>query len=382
MISKKTRNNLLVILLVLVFLIIYFFWVKKDMSDFAVCYQGGQRIMDGEILYRTADGHMQYKYSPVSAVFFSFFTLFPYETAKFLWYLLELILLFFVLSFSYDLLPSKQKPKGTVILFSFLILLKFSAREIELGQVNIFIIFLFVVLLQAVLKKNEIVGGLFWGFSLFFKPYGLVFFPYFILKKRMKLIAAGSITVILGFLSPVLFYGFKGSREVLKEWLQTLSISTPGLLDTYDNSSLLAFFLKITPPGKAELALIFTAAVLLVVGVVFLWMMLKARKAEVRDPEVLEFSFLLILIPLFSPLGWYYNYLYSFLAVILLLSLLGRFPRVLRYILIADFVIIGASLREVLGKEVFRFYTHYSLVAMNHLIILFCLFYSRLKRFT
>ncbi|GAI44037.1 unnamed protein product, partial [marine sediment metagenome] len=30
-----------------------------------------------------------------------------------------------------------------------------------------------------------------------------------------------------------------------------------------------------------------------------------------EEAEILEYSFLFVLIPLFSPLAWYYNYLYS-----------------------------------------------------------------------
>ncbi|GAI15408.1 unnamed protein product, partial [marine sediment metagenome] len=146
-------------------------------SDFGVCYQGGERIINGETLYRVSDGHLQYKYSPASAVFFSLFTLFPYEVAKYIWYLLELIFLFLSLFISYDILPSKQKKKGLVLIFSFIVLVKFIGREIELGQVNIFIFFLLIMMVKALLNKNDVKGGLFLGLSLIFKPYGLVFLP-------------------------------------------------------------------------------------------------------------------------------------------------------------------------------------------------------------
>jgi hypothetical protein len=51
----------------------------------------------------------------------------------------------------------------------------------------------------------------------------------------------------------------------------------------------------------------------------------------------------------------------------------------MKYVLIANFVCIGASLREVLGKGGFRFYTQHSLVVISFLIILYYLFYSRVK---
>jgi hypothetical protein len=353
--------------------------VKKDMTDFGVCYQGGERIIKGETLYRVSDGHLQYKYSPASAVFFSLFTLFPYELAKYIWYLSELVFLFLSLIISYDILPSKQKKKGLVLVFSFLVLLKFFGREIELGQVNIFIFFLLILMIKASLKKNDVKAGLFLGFSLIFKPYGLVFLPYFFLKKRFKLVASGLGTVLIGLILPAIFYGLSGNITVLKAWQKSLSQSTPGLIDHYDNASIFSFFLKIVPDESRELAFIFIICSGLLIAFSFLWMMIIGKRENLDRPEVLEYSFLFVLIPLFSPLAWYYNYLYSILTIVFLINYADKFSKALKYVLIANLIIIGGSLREVLRKDAFRFYTGYSLVVISYLIVLFHLFYLRIK---
>jgi hypothetical protein len=379
---KKHRNLFFIILAFLIFLGAYLVHIRYDMSDFGVCYRGGQRILKGELLYRVSDGHLQYKYSPASALFFGILTFLPYEIAKLIWYFSQLIFLFLALSLSYDLLPLKQKKKGTVMFFSFLILVKFLGREMELGQVNIFILFLLLLMVKASIKREEMKGGLIWGFSLFFKPYALVFFPYFILKKKFKLIASGLGMLILGFLLPVIFYGFKQNLQVLKEWPRTLSLSTPSLIDNYDNASLPAFFSKTFPSSQRELSLIFIILLAFLMGFFLLWMMFLSKRKDLKEPEVLEFSYLFILIPLFSPLAWYYNYLYSMLAIALLINFIDKFPRILQYILIADFIFIGASLREIMGKHGFRFYTQHTLVVIGFLIILAYLFYSRRKNFS
>lgn len=362
----------------MLFFAVYQYFVKKDMSDFGVCYRGGQRIVRGETLYQVPDGHLQYKYPPASAVFFSFFTLFPYELAKLIWYLLELIFLFFILTLCYDLLPRKEKPKAFIIIFSFMVLAKFIGREIELGQVNLFILFLLMMMAKAALERKNIEGGFFLGFSLFFKPYALVFLPYFLLKKRFKLIASTLSILAFGFLLPVIFYGLKKNIIVLKEWQKTLSQSTPSLLGHYDNASLYAFFLK-NLSGPKGLAVAFIICVAALICFSFLLMMALAKRRNLEKPEVLELSFLFILIPLFSPLAWYYNYLYSALAVAFLLNSIGKFPLSHRIILIANFFAVGASLREILEKQAFRFYTQHALVVVSYLIVLAYLFYSRAK---
>jgi len=377
--SIKARKILLILLVFLSFLLIYQFFVKKDMTDFGVCYKAGQRIVKGKMLYQISDGHLQFKYFPASAVIFSVLTLFPYEMAKVLWHLLELYLLFLCLTLSYDLLPEKHKKKGLVGVLTFLVLLKFIGREIELGQVNILIAFFLIVMVKALVERKEWKAGFFWGFSLVFKPYALVFLPYFILKKKIKAVASGLGILVVSFVLPVFFYGFKQSFFVLKEWQRTLSLSTPPLLDHYDNSSVYAFFLKNLPADKSVWAWILSICTALLIGFFLLWMMDSGKKLKVTQPEVLESSFLFIMIPFFSPLSWHYNYLYSILAVVFLMNWIDKFRPVMKYILIVNFICIGASLREVLGKGVFRFYTQHSLVVVSFLILLFYLFYTRIK---
>ncbi|UCE22914.1 MAG: DUF2029 domain-containing protein, partial [Candidatus Aminicenantes bacterium] len=248
--SVRARKILLILLVFLFFLLIYQFFVKKDMTDFGVCYKAGKRIVNGEMLYQVSDGHLQFKYFPASAVIFSVLTLFPFEMAKMLWYFLELTLLFLCLTISYDLLPEKHKKKGMVVALTFLVLLKFVGREMELGQINILMAFILIMMVKALVERKEWQAGLLWGFSLIFKPYALVFFPYFILKKKIKTVASGVGILAVGFVLPVFFYGFKQSFFVLKEWQRTLSLSTPSLLDHYDNSSVYAFFLKNLPADR------------------------------------------------------------------------------------------------------------------------------------
>ena len=68
--------------------------------------------------------------------------------------------------------------------------------------------------------------------------------------------------------------------------------------------------------------------------------------------------------------------IYLLLALAFLINLIDKFPPVMKYVLIVNFICIGASLREVLGKGMFRFYTQHSLVVISFFILLFYLFYT------
>jgi hypothetical protein len=125
---------------------------------------------------------------------------------------------------------------------------------------------------------------------------------------------------------------------------------------------------------------VLVATAVLVIGSVFLWLMRAGQRRSLTQPETLEASFLLLLIPLFSPLGWYYNYLYAFLAVMLILDKIDRFPGWLKVAAVINLIVIGGTLREILGQALFTFYTGHSLVVLNFLFALICLSYLRLKQ--
>ncbi len=360
---------------------VFILHVGREMTDFGVCYQGGQRILQGETLYREADGHLQFKYSPASALFFSPLALLPFGAAKTVWYVLEFVFLAGILLLSFRMLPIAGKKAVPIVIWTFLIELKLLAREIELGQVNLLILFLLISMLFLLLDKRDYFAGSAWGISLFFKPYALVFLPYFIVKRKFRTLASGLTVVLIGLSIPALFFGFRGSLRVLGEWPASLSKSTTGLLAGFDNASLFGFLYKTFPalPEPAVNAVL--AAVFVALAVAVLWMIRKGQEAAFpARPEVLEGVFLLILIPLFSPLGWNYNYLYSVPAVMLLIASWRRFSPSIRVILIVNFLAVSTSLIEVWGRALFHLYTHYALVALNFLVVLAVLIHLRARR--
>ncbi len=375
---KKTAASIVLGIVVLAALIgIYAAFIRGEMSDFGVPYRNAGRILQGETLYRAADGHLQYKYAPVSALCFAPLALLPLEAAKFVWFVLEMASLAGICVFGWRILPRKMKGPGFVIGLGLLAMLKFLGRELELGQINLLIILLLVLMISAFLAGKDAAAGCLWAVSIFIKPYALVFLPYFAIKKRWKPLGSGALVLLAGLALPALFYGVRGNLVVHREWISSLSKSTPGLLAVGDNASLFAFLLKILPGTSESVLKIAWVAAGCAIAALVLRMILVSRKAVVRGSEGLEGAFLLVLIPLFSPLGWYYNYLYALPAVFFLLNAWPLLSRPWKWALAVDLVLIGGTLREVLGKTLFRLYTHHSLVAINFLVLLAVLVHVR-----
>jgi hypothetical protein len=352
------------------------------MTDFGVCHKAGGRILSGRMLYDPADGHLQFKYSPPGALFFAPLSRLPLEAARPVWYGLSLVMLGLILFLSYSLLPVKRKAWGLVIAAVLLAQAKFIGRELELGQVNFLILLALALALKYLLDGKDILSGLLWGFSIIFKPYALVLLPYLLLKKKFKAAAAGLAFFGLGLLAALPCYGWPAYGDVLRKWVSTLSKSTPVLFTVDANASLYSFFLKTLPAGSQAMARpLFIVCCLLLAGLV-LGLMWTGRRKGLPRPEVLEVAFLLILVPMLSPLGWYYNYLYALLATFIVINDLGQMPVWMRWAAALNFLMICLVPMGALGKALFHIYMAYSLAAINFLFVLFFLLYLRAKQLT
>jgi len=372
------------ILSILVFSLIFLLRVKDEMIDFEVNHQAGERIKWGETLYRAEDGHYQFKYSPFSSLLYLPLSYLPLEAAKVIWYSIILFSSGLLLYISQSLLTPKGKNSWILPALTFLILGRYFLRELQLGQINALIAFLLVLMIWLLNRSKkfsssceEKSAGMIWGLSIALKPYALIFLPYFLIKKKWLALGFGLLFLGFSLLIPSLFYGFRGNLEVLKEWQFSLSKSTPPLLDSQDNISIVAFFMKWT--GNLQLSLYFYGFTLVALALFLLYVVLKGSK--IQNALLLDCAVILILIPLASPLGWDYNLLFSALGVMIIVDSFDRYPLFWRALLIINFLVIFFSFYSLLGRKLYASFMSLSVITIDFMIIIASLSYLRLKRY-
>lgn len=352
------------------------------MKDFEVNYNAGKRLSYGETLYRTGDGHYTFKYFPSAAFLYLPLSFLPLDIAKATWYFLIIFCSYSLFYISTEMLPQKHRP-SYLTAFSVLILAKFLFREINLGQINALVTLVLLLMIRTIAfpkkteaTQREIRAGILWGLATALKPYSLIFFPYFIVKKKWKVLLSGIGFISLALLAPSLYYGIKGNTIVIKEWIITFSQSTPSLLTSGDNISIMAFFMKWTGNQNASFILsgmIFTLLALLILIAIF-------KGKEMARTSVLECSILLILIPIVSPLGWDYTLLLSVLGITIIIHNFFNFLKIWRIILIVNFLIISLSIYDLMGKKFYEMFMSWSVLTINFLVIIGYLSYLRFKR--
>jgi len=351
------------------------------MVDFEVNYQAGQRIWRGETLYRVEDGHYQFKYPPFASLLYFPLGLVSLNQAKFIWFMLTVSATFALMMLSARLAAFPSIAPGYVSVFTFLILARFLAREVSLGQINTLIICLLLLMLKNWLVESDsfatsLKTGFLWGLATSLKPYSLIFLPLFLLRRSWKIIGSALLFFILSFLMPALFYGLRGNLIVHHEWLSHLKASTPPLLSSQDNISLFALFYKWFGP-KIPVWTLGLLTIALLAAVMFL-AVIKAK--NMSSPVILESAALLLLMPLVSPLGWDYTLFSSSLAVSLLLNHFHSFPRLGRYFLGFVFILIAFMIFDLLGRQFYSFLMmKISLPTLLFLIVLAYLLWLRFK---
>ncbi|MBN1225072.1 MAG: DUF2029 domain-containing protein [Candidatus Aminicenantes bacterium] len=378
----KKGPAIILLLAILFFLLVFFFKVKDEMIDFQVNYVAGKRLRWAETLYRFEDEHYMFKYLPSSAFLYLPLSYLPLKSAKMVWYFLTIICAGFIILISYRLLANGEKSKYLLVL-PLLITLRYYSRELFLGQINTLVTLSLLLMTWYIVSeskeptpKKDIFAGFFWGLGMAMKPYAVIFFPYLIIKKKWRSLASGIIFLGAALLAPAMFYGFRGNYVVLKEWYSTLARTTPQLLSSLDNISLIACFTKWT--GDPQLSLVLSTTFISLLAVMILAVILMGR--ELPRASVLECGLCLMVIPLVSPLGWDYTLLTATLGIMLLIRYYPAFTLFARILLLVNFVLITFAFYDLLGKEMYTTFMQWSVTTVNFLILCGYLAYLRIKK--
>jgi hypothetical protein len=369
-----------IVLFVVGFSAAYVFGIRWNhgMADFAVNYRAGQRILRGETLYQTADGHYMFKYFPSAALIYAPFTALPVELAMVVWFLLSLAAFIAIFRIIDRLVPRKRV--AYLLAIAGAILAKYILHELRLGQINVFVTLAMLASVEALLGspawRAELISGALAGIAVAIKPYAAILVLYLVVTLRWRGVAAALGSLALCLLLPSAFYGVSGNAGELREWASSLSGSTPALLTNVDNVSVLAFFTKwLGDPGRAV-----QATVVVLGALAMLTMAVIIRGWRRRDGCVLDGALILTLIPLISPLGWDYTFLMALLAVALIVNNRSAFSRPVQWLLAANFAIVALVLYDTIGRVAYGAFMRWSVTTINFGIVILALVYLRFRK--
>ncbi|MFA6000875.1 MAG: glycosyltransferase family 87 protein [Thermoleophilia bacterium] len=361
--------------------------------DFQVYYHAGARLLDGENLYRAAeDGHFVFKYSPTAAILFVPFSVLPLWLAKiFYWLFISFGIVagfYFAMGIVAPGFERNPAKANGVLLIAALLMWPHLWTEFAFGQINYLLMVAYVCVAFLFIRKKPIWSSALLAFTIFIKPYGLAFLPYFIIKKRYR--DAGWFLFFTGFffLLPAVFFRSGEFLAHQRQWIGTVcdELGVKQDLLQAGNHTIYSMLARYSPlavlPSDSPFFKVFPFVVVLAIGCAVLWLFIKER--GVQNPEALEFALMLALMPLIT-----YTtdnaFCFTALAVVLLLYHFNILGPVEKSVLIPGLLLVSFDLfflnRYAIGRsaELFDLGNTYSLLGIGTVVLVIIMARCRLQ---
>jgi hypothetical protein len=362
--------------LVLVAGLAYTARIRHEMIDFLTWRQAAVRALDAEPLYRVEDGHYQFKYFPAFAVVMSPFGAIDAETGKLLWYAILVGLLVAMLRWSVSVLPDRRLRAGVLIGVTTLLMAKFYAHELVLGQTNLLLGGLLVAAVVALARGRPMRASALAGLAVFVKPYALIMGPWLLATHGWRAVAPAALVIAAGWLLPTMVYGWSGNAALAGDWLRTVTDSTtPNLLGN-DNVSIASMWAKWLGPGWSATLLSWLTLAGVLALVVAAW----RRRRTVPAPDYLECALLMLLIPLISPQGWDYVLLLATPAVVCLVDRWRELSRPWQGTLGLALALMSFTMFDLMGRALYGRFMALAIVSVCALTLAAGLVHIRWRR--
>lgn len=282
------------------------FWL----NDFRVYYGAGEALLKGEPLYGVAHGLDSgvFKYAPALAMFYALFALLPYGIAASIQFAL-IAIAFIDGSIRIDRLVREklfpQRPAGYLPLFlTALVCVVHLHRELHLGNMNMLLLWVLVIVLERLLNGNRTIGAMLIGIAILAKPHFVVLLPLLVLFGKYRELGISIGVVVLGIVLPSLFLGPATNLEVHNAWFSAMAEHNSSLIytggDDYRSVNTIYSFLHrsvgkyFLEPTSVE-AYTILGGIVLVFGAFLLW--LKSRTSSLPSLFAIGYFLILALVP-------------------------------------------------------------------------------------
>lgn len=354
------------------------------LNDFKVYYDASAAMLNGETPYGQAFGLSSgyFKYSPATLVLFAPYTLFSFEVAKLIHYLVISILFFVLVRKSYGLTNLYKenfgKPSQPAFMILMLILsLVHLTRELHMGNINLLLILLSLVAIQQTHAGKTTGAALLYGLLFLVKPYfGLLIFP-LVIRHEWRLLVKTGIAMLAISMLPVLLTGWSSTIELHKDWLLAMKSHSTDMVSEHTFSSIVYSYtgIKLAPIWQ----LVFIGAICLSF-IAFRWSSFRKENAYETFHFVSDSLILMALIPnLVITDSQHFLFSIPMLGLILL-HLFERFHWGLTILFVVLFFFYGANANDLLGNPLSDAFDRFSTIGVANLGLILMLLALRWKR--
>jgi len=228
----------------------------------------------------------------------SFFTLFEYKYVKFIWLVLNNLLLISSIVILMNMVLNKITI-GQIAITSFMVFIYQPLFEdIAVGQINLTIFFLIILSLYLYTTNRHILSGAILVLPVFIKFYCGFLLMYFIFKRKFRILFGSMVTFILVCGISILLLGIETNISYLEYFLNYPSVFhtiTPGF-----NHSISAMFYRIfSCTGNSTFQTVSGVILLLIFGIFTVY--ITKRDAKDNNDFLIQFSLFVTAIFMINP---------------------------------------------------------------------------------
>jgi len=358
---------------------------KRGFCDYRVYYEAGRDILTGQNIYQQdSEAITPFKYSPFFAVFMAPFSMVDKRTSASLFFILNLICLFFILKVSRRLIFFKdigRKKEYLVFLIVFVLSFRAILHCLQSGQVGLLIVLSILLGLLFISRNKQVQGSFLIGFAVMIKYMPFLFGLHFLIKKKYKVCLFFALALIVYCLLPGIFFGAKTNFHYLKDWfpyITSTSLDSGSLVDS-KNYSLWTLIRRIIPGISANWAII---SIILVFGVVVVLFSIKGKGRQ-SNPQMNEFydcidyGMVFLAMALFNPNAWLHNFvvvIFPYMIVMYYLFICNFKDKIVLALLALSFIFFSLVSESLVGDRMQNMLECCSVVTWGTLLLFAALF--------
>ncbi|ATB44733.1 glycosyltransferase family 87 protein [Corallococcus macrosporus] len=273
--------------------------------DFRVYLMAAERFWEASDIYRLSDGHMPFKYAPITAPLFLPFTLLPARAAVALWNLGSIAALVAVARLTLRATrPTRgAAPWAWAPVLTTLTLLPAFTLELFYGQVDAVILLLILLSAWGAERGQVWRPGAAFAVAFLLKPPAALVGLFFLWRRHWRVIGATAVVGLALTLPTFARYGWDGTLTQFQLWSDTLARTTPPWALQHNTQGLPTLLLALVYPpdtvvAPGDMSLAQALALILFVAAV-VW----ARPGPAHLLAVCCLG-----VTLLSPLAWRANY--------------------------------------------------------------------------
>lgn len=193
----------------------------RNLIDFPVYYAAGRSLLEGRTDLYAADfalGRvMDYRYPPFFLVALTPLWLLPYKVAAYIWYLLSVLQIIGCVLVLRRLVGAASSSKKLWIVAA-LVTAQYFVMMLHYGNAHLLITFLLFASFYLMIRRRDLLAALLISLAISIKLTPVLTLPYFVLKKKWKLLFLVSLFLIAINLAPAAYFGVSKNAELLTTW--------------------------------------------------------------------------------------------------------------------------------------------------------------------